>query len=176
MRILKILGGIIFFIVLGTVALGVFGPKNLDVERSRIVNASPEVIWEQISDFNNMANWSPWHELDPDMTITNNTSFTSGKGASYSWSGNDKVGLGTQEFVEVIEMEKITSSLIIEGYDVVSHSTFHLSPADEGTKVTWDMKGGDSDFMGRIMNVLFKGSIEKSYDRGLSNLAVHCEK
>ena len=176
MKILKILGGILLFIILGILALGIFGPKNLNVERSKVINASPEIIFQQVSDFSNMHNWSPWNELDPNMKMTNNTEHTSGMGASYSWEGNEQVGKGTQEFTEVVLNEKATSKLIFDGSNDTNYSTFYLAPADGGTKVTWDFKGGDSNFIGRVFNVLFKGSIEESYDKGLDNLAAYCEK
>ena len=63
------------------------------VTRSATIDAPPERVYEQIVDFHNWTNWSPWEDLDPELKRTYSGS-ESGKGAAYAWTGNRKVGQG----------------------------------------------------------------------------------
>jgi len=43
-------------------------PDTFRVERSVVINASPEKIIPQITDFHKWTDWSPYEKLDPQMT------------------------------------------------------------------------------------------------------------
>ncbi len=64
MKFLKKLIILIIAIVLVYCVVGFFAPSNYKVERSREINAPLEVVFEQVSKFNNWDSWSPWKEKD----------------------------------------------------------------------------------------------------------------
>ena len=70
--------------------------ETYTVERSAVMSAPPERIYEQIADFHNWPHWSPWEGLDPDMRRTYSGA-NSGTSAAYSWSGNRRAGQGRME-------------------------------------------------------------------------------
>ncbi len=175
MKIIKIILGIVIFLVLGWVVLCLSSPSKLIVEKTRFINCSPDKIFEQVNDFDNWNEWSPWHMIDPNMKIEFQSENTAGLGAKYSWSSeNSKVGTGTSEIVESISNKKVKTALFF-GFGGMNYASFTLEPEGSGTKVTWDMDGAESSFMTRAMNMIMKGSVEDSYEKGLANLASNCE-
>ena len=73
--------------------------SSYTVERSTVIAASPEDVYEQIADFHKWADWSPWEGLDPNMGRTYSGS-AAGKGAIYRWSGNRQAGQGRMEILQ----------------------------------------------------------------------------
>lgn len=69
-------------------------PDTFRVERSATINASPAEVFAYVNDFRRWTAWSPWEGLDPNLQRTYSDN-SSGKGASYSWSGNNKAGQGS---------------------------------------------------------------------------------
>ena len=74
-------------------------PDTFRVERAAMIAAPPATVFAQVDDLHNWRNWSPWQELDPNMTQTY-TGPRSGAGASMAWSGNSKAGQGRMTVVE----------------------------------------------------------------------------
>src|SRR5436305_2102037 len=74
-------------------------PSEFRITRSAKMAASPAEVFAQVNDYHNWDAWSPWAKLDPDAKVTFEGP-TVGKGATFSWSGNDKVGEGRQTIVE----------------------------------------------------------------------------
>ena len=98
----------IVFILLAVLVLGVIAmmtiKKEITVDRSITINAPREKISEQIRYFKQFVKWSPWAKLDPAMKMEffgeDGT-----VGAKYTWSGNDEVGTGSQELMEVTDQK-----------------------------------------------------------------------
>jgi hypothetical protein len=64
------------------------------VERSTTISAPAARVYEEIVDFHNWRNWSPWEELDPALERVYSGA-ESGPGAVYSWSATARpVGAG----------------------------------------------------------------------------------
>ena len=68
-------------------------PSEFRVSRSAKMTASPAAAFAQVNDYHNWDAWSPWAKLDPNAMVTFEGP-TSGTGATFTWSGNDKVGAG----------------------------------------------------------------------------------
>ena len=95
MRALKTI--LIILLALGAllVVLGFMGPKTTVVERSAVIEASPEVIYPKIASLRTMHSWSPWREMELGQETT--YTGTDGEiGAMQSWVG-DTVGTGSLE-------------------------------------------------------------------------------
>ena len=174
MKILKVLLGIIVFIILAFLILAAFAPSNMIISESKVINASPDVVYNVVNDLSARGQWDPWSSTDPTMTTTFETENTSGVGAKYTWSG-EKVSTGSQEIIEVRENEYIKSALIFEGFDGTNYAEWNFEPADGGTKATWSFAGADSPYPMKIFNMLMKGQLSESYKTGLNNLAEVCE-
>src|SRR3954453_7025341 len=88
--------GLVVIVFIVIVALQ---PAEFRGVRSAAISAPPPAVFEQVNDYHNWDAWSPWAKLDPDAKVTFEGP-SSGTGAKFSWSGNDKVGVGQQTIVE----------------------------------------------------------------------------
>lgn len=146
------------------------------VQRSAVINAPAKDIYAQIVDFRNWRAWSPWDELDPDMTRTYSGA-DSGPGAVYTWSGNRKAGQGRMEITDATEPSDVTIALdFLKPFKSSSTTAFRLQPTEGVTKVTWTMTGPKT-LMVKVMS-LYK-SMDKmvgpDFEDGLQRLAVATE-
>ncbi len=174
MKFLKVLLGIIVFIVLAFLILAAFAPSKMVLSESKVINASPDIIYNVVNDLSARGQWDPWSNMDPSMTTTFESDNTSGVGAKYSWSG-EQVGTGSQEILEVKENEYIKSKLLFEGFDGENFAEWNFESAEGGTKTTWSFDGAESGYPMKIFNMLMKGQLSESYKTGLDNLAKVCE-
>lgn len=174
MKIVKtILFGIAAVIALVAV-VGFMLPSTYKVERSLVINAPADVVFEQVNDLQKNANWSPWDDEDPTMKVTYGTT-TVGVGASSSWE-SEKSGSGTMTIEESVPAQKIVLNLDFHGMGGgKAHWTF--TPEGEGTKVTEDMTGdqGKNPFK-HVMNLMMDKFIGPYFERGLASLKTVSEK
>ena len=78
------------------------------VERS----VTPARIYDQIANFHNWTNWSPWETVDPELKRTSGAE--SGIGAVYGWSGNRKAGQGRMAITDATEPSSVQIDLVFE--------------------------------------------------------------
>lgn len=153
------IGGAIFIATLNS---------TYKVERTRVINAPTEVVFENINEYRNWQGWSPWYEKDSTM-VSSFPEKTSGIGASYSWTGKD--GNGTIKTISVIPNKQIIQQLDFNSGSLPTVN-WSFNPIENGTKVSWEMTGKNS-FPEKIY-WLFKGGAEKNmnpiFDRGLELL------
>ena len=94
MRALKVTLLVLLGLVVVVLGIGAFLPKDFRVERSIEIDASPEVVFEQVSSLRKWNAWSPWIARDP--SIKNEfTGPDDGVGATVSWTSEES-GDGTQ--------------------------------------------------------------------------------
>ena len=175
MKILKYLLYTVVILALLMAALGFFAKKTYHIERSIEIDAPKSLVLESVSKFKIADKWSPWNELDPNMTKT--YSGTDGEvGASYSWSGNEEVGAG-QQTIQAIGPDRVDMRLnISEPFKADFPASFVLVGDDQKTKITWIL----DPVLPFPVNVwaMFTNvdkAMGKDYDRGLGNLKKHCE-
>lgn len=167
--VLYILGGLVALILL----LGLIGPANYEVSRTKTIDAPVESVWPYLASFEKNYEWSPWMEKDPDAEI--NYEGESGTvGAKYTWSGNDEVGSGEQVITNVVENELVESRLkFLTPMESESDAFIKISEAEEGSgsEVTWGFKG-ENGFMGRIFGLFMDmdAMIGPDFERGLNKL------
>jgi len=174
--ILKILGIIILVIVVYVIiAMLAFG-KNYHYEKSIVINAPKEKVWQKVSSMKAFNEWNPWMKLDPTMKII--YSGNSGEvGDKYCWdSKNDDAGAGCQEIKELVVNEKQkTEMTFIKPFDGQATSDIILTTEGNATKVTWTMDT-EQDPMIKIMRPIMDYQMGKSYGEGLDNLKKLLEK
>ncbi|ESQ93365.1 SRPBCC family protein [Asticcacaulis benevestitus] len=156
-------------------------PNNFRMQRSLTINAPAEVIYAQINDFHKWQTWSPWEQLDPDLTRTYSGA-PSGIGAVYDWAGNGKAGQGRMTIREATPGHRLLINLdFIKPFPATNSAEFLLQPASgsggDSTVVTWAMFG-PSPFMSKLMGSLMNMDdlIGKDFERGLANLKALSEK
>jgi uncharacterized protein YndB with AHSA1/START domain len=141
------------------------------VERSTRIEAPPERIYEQLADFHNWPNWSPWEGLDPDMKRTYSGA-QAGTGAVYAWSGNRKAGQGQMRMTSADEPSTVRVDLAFEKpFKSRSETAFSVEPDGTGSRVTWSMTG-EQTLMTKAMGI-FKSMdkmIGPDFEKGLAQL------
>jgi hypothetical protein len=146
-------------------------PNVFRVQRATTVQAPPEKIFPLINDFHRWADWSPYEQKDPAMKRSHGGA-ESGKGAIYTWDGNNNVGSGRMEILENSTPSKIVIKLdFIKPFEGHNTAEFTMLPHGDETNVTWAMHGPAS-FMSRLMQVFINMDhmIGKDFEIGLANL------
>ena len=152
-------------------------PDDYTVTRSTNIKASPEKVEALVADFHRWNEWSPWEKLDPEIKTTFSGA-ASGKGANYEWAGNDKVGQGRMEILEVASASKVVIKLdFIKPFEDTSTTEFALASKADTTDVTWTMKGKNK-FMGKLFSVFMNmdAMIGKDFENGLATMKIAAEK
>jgi len=161
---------LLLIIVAGAIYLATLDGKY-DVQRSKIIKAPIEVVYNEVNDYKTWSSWSPWLWKDPTTELTYGES-TSGKGASYSWNSNNKdVGAGSMETLESITNKSIDQKILFtKPWESESNIYWSFEPAEGGgTEVTWGMKG-EMPFMARYMAAKMDEYVGADYESGLSKL------
>ena len=176
MKILKAILWIVLALFLIYLLLCFMGPKKLDVTRSMEMNASPQTVYQQISNLKTWEKWGPWHAQDPEMKVVYGGK-VSGVGASYSWESK-KLGNGSLEVTEANPGKSMKTKLSF-GPRGGANGSWNFEPVDGGkTKVSWGMIGEPISFFYRGMMKLMgmEKGISKMFDTGLGNIKEIVEK
>ena len=150
--------------------------SSYTVERSTVIGAPPDEVYEQIADFHKWADWSPWEGLDPNMGRTYSGS-AAGKGAIYQWSGNRQAGRGRMEILKASSPSHLLIDLVFEK-PWKSHSVteFSIDQTGSGSEVTWTMTG-PMTLVTRVMGVFksMDGLLGPDFEKGLARLKSNLE-
>jgi len=174
MKILKVVGIIIVVLVVLFFGIAAFLPTQVHVERTLVIPASSEVVFNKINDLREWKNWSPWHQVDPEMKITYE-GFLSGEGASYTWE-SDKVGSGQLTITESHPNKYIATAM-----DFMEQGTakafYRLQPVESGTKVTWAFETTmDNNPIEKYMGLFMDRMVGSDFEKGLHNLKTYVQK
>ncbi|GJM08031.1 MAG: transcriptional regulator [Lysobacteraceae bacterium] len=155
-------------------AVGLFLPSQVRVERSIIIDAPTNVVFDMVNGFTRFHEWSPWHAMDP-QTQYQLEGPTSGVGATLIWS-SEVTGSGRQTVVEVEANRVVEVSLLFDG-EAPATATYLLVPRDSGTELTWVFETTFGyDLFARYFGLLFDRLIGADYENGLANLKVLLER
>jgi uncharacterized protein YndB with AHSA1/START domain len=152
-------------------------PDEFRVQRSTRIDAPADKIFSHIEDFRRWVDWSPYEQLDPAMRKSYNGP-TSGTGAVYEWSGNNKAGEGRMEILEVDAPKRLAIDLrFVRPFRAHNMARFGLEPSGDSTNVTWGIEG-KSPYMSKLMGVFVNMDrlIGKDFETGLSNLKTIAER
>jgi effector-binding domain-containing protein len=172
MKIIKRIISILLILIALLAIATLFTPSSLQLEESIVIDASPEMIYEEILDFKSWSNWSLWHQIDPEMK--NYYSDTLGIIGSFNrWESNhDKVGNGKQTITELEEYSLIKTKMEFGGYESKDYSAWYLTPENDGkTLLRWTFEGSEMPFYMRLISALFvENMIRDAYIIGLNQL------
>jgi effector-binding domain-containing protein len=156
-------------LLIAAAAVGLMLPRHARVERSVVINRPASLIFATVNSFQLFPNWSPWQDLDPNMHQSAQGP-RDGVGAKLVWSGNDKVGSGTQLITDAVPDRSVASDLDLGGMGVAK-SLLTLTADGPGTRVTWtlDIDMGANP-IGHYVGLTMDRMIGPDFARGLSNL------
>jgi uncharacterized protein YndB with AHSA1/START domain len=166
MKLLKkiVLGFVILVAVL--LGIGFLLPAKYKVERSVVIQAPVEVVFDQVNDLKKNEAWSPWK--DPTMKITYSEN-TVGKGAVSSWESKD-MGNGSQTIEASVPNQSITTYL---DFKEMGHANAHWTfvQEGEGVKVTQAMTGDQGmNPVKRYFGLMMDKMIGSHFETGLASL------
>ena len=160
---------ILIAVLIVLAVVGMLLPRNAHVERSVTIDRPASLVFATVNSFQLFSKWSPWQDLDPNMQ-QNTEGAREGVGAKLVWSGNDKVGTGTQVITASTPGRSVASDIDF-GKMGVAKSTIVLVPDGPMTRVTWtldiDMGAGP---IGHYFGLMMDRMIGKDYETGLNRL------
>lgn len=162
---------IIAFIVVVSVQ-----PSEFKVMRTATVAAPAEIIFPHINNLHKWEAWSPWAKLDPSAKNTFNGP-DSGTGASLSWVGNNKVGIGSMEITESRNNEYIKFRLdFLKPMKATNIAEFTFKQEGLNTIVTWGMSGRNN-FIGKAVGLLLncEKMVGGQFEKGLADIKIIAE-
>ena len=176
-KILYVIGIAIFIFI----AVGLFLPRQVHVERSSLVQRPVSTVYVLLNGFRTWAQWSPWAARDPAIQVRFHGP-ESGVGAGMSWSGDPRlVGDGMQEVIEVTDNRLVRVRMEVSQQGL-AESTFRMEPVPEGTRLTWafdsDLAEGQGFFGGllaRYFGLFFDQWIGSDFEQGLANFSQFAE-
>jgi|SRR6185436_737513 len=164
MRILKIIGIGLLAIIALLLIVSFFLPSTVHVERSIVINAPAEIVFDEVNTLKKWEQWSPWDKMDPGME-KNYFGPESGTNAGYSWKG-PKTGEGKMTVTDSKPNELIATRLDFGGIGAMSD--YHFEPAEGGVKVKWTFDSDKTNNpMFRYMNVMMNSMLVNQFDSGL---------
>ncbi len=176
MKILKLIGISILVLALLIISVGLFLPSKVHIERSIVVNNTPDVPYNLINDLTKFNDWSPWYKIDTNAAYTY-SELKTGVGACILWkSNNTELGNGKLTITESKPNELIVTKLEVDGWDPSSASYF-FTKENKTTKIIWTM---DSDMgyniIGRWFGLFMDDMIGEDYEKGLASIKKICEE
>jgi len=151
-------------------------PSEFRIERKADIAAPPAVVFPMLTDFRAWNAWSPWEKLDPNMKKTFSGAPT-GKGAVYEWSGNDDVGSGRMEILDVRENQQVSIKLdFLAPFEASNRTEFTLTPTGSGSTLQWVMTGKNS-FMSKAFSLFMDMDkmVGSDFEKGLAALKARAE-
>lgn len=138
-------------------------PK-LMIERSVLIQAPVDVVYEMVRDFQRWPEWSPWLIAEEDAKL----SFPE-DGMSYAWEG-DIVGSGNMLLLDEALNQSLQMRLsLLTPWKSQSEVCFQFETVAGGTQVTWRMDSSLPFFL-FFLKPMMETVIGMDYERGLGML------
>src|SRR5579859_1100344 len=170
---LYIVGGIIVLFLL----IAAFVGTAWSFEKSILINAPLEKVWNNVNTLKACNQWNPWMERDPNIKLQ--YSGTDGTpGASYSWDSPVKnVGAGSQTLTKITPNSEVDSRIdFLRPFKGRGDAYVLLTVERAVTRVSWGIESS-TPYPMNILKIF--GVIEKNMDRdfghGLNKLKGLCE-
>jgi len=162
--------------IAGVLIFAATKPDVFRVHRSASIKAPPEKIAAVLTDFRRWEAWSPWEKMDPAMKRSYGGA-EKGKGATYAWEGNGKVGQGRMEITESAPQKVAMDLDFVKPFEAHNKVAFVLAPKGDATEVTWSMIG-PVPYFAKIMHVFvdMDRMVGGQFETGLANLKAIAEK
>lgn len=162
-----------FVVVL--IVVGFLLPTTVTVERSRVIEQPPEVLFEVLTDMRHFVQWAPWTSGDADVDYRLEGP-SSGEGATLVWNEESEDGGGRLWIVSADAPDRVDLELELGGSE--AESWFTIEPGDSGQRVSWgmQMRFGALDLVGRYAGLLLPGLVGSEYRKGLEQLDAYLDE
>lgn len=142
---------------------------KMHIERAISIDASPEKVFNVISNFKEWVPWSPWLLMEPECELS-----YAEDGKSYDWKGN-RIGSGGMTILDSEENKWINYDLVfLTPWKSESKVRFELKEEGGQTHLTWLMDGKLPFFL-FFMKKSMEAYVGADYERGLDMLKVYVE-
>lgn len=170
MKAVKIIIGIVVVLIAAVVIMGLIAPRETEVSRTITIDAPRDFTFEHVNSLADMNQWSPWMELDPNMSDSIEGE-DGAVGAIHHWSGNEDVGKGSQEIIAITEDRIDTKVRFLEPFESEADASVTVTGDDKTSQVTWTFHG-DSPFPMNAMNLFMDMDkmLGPDYEKGLNSL------
>jgi hypothetical protein len=159
------------FIVLILIIVVAGQPNEFVVSRRIKIQAPAEQIFPLVNELRNWEPWNPWGKLDPNCKMAYDGP-PAGVGASYSWSGNNKVGAGRNTITESKANESVRLRLeFLKPMTATNTAEFTFRPDGGYTIVSWAMSGKNS-FPGKLFGLILNCDkmCGNQFEKGLAQI------
>lgn len=107
---------------------------DIHVQKSILINAPIEKIYQSVLDFNHWMAWSPWLIMEPEATVV-----ISDDAKYYEWQGK-RLGSGNMSVTDARENDFVDYDLIfLTPWKSTSKVRFELKSRENGTETIWYM-------------------------------------
>ncbi len=166
----RILIGIVALLVLFFV-VGFLLPRDVRVERSVEIDASPQAVFTMVNDFQQFNRWQPWAQIDPSTRYVYEGPAT-GAGSRMTWySDHPQVGDGMQEITLSEPYSRVRMALDFGTGGLANADYLIDAVGADGSILTWTLEtdmGGNP--VARYVGLMMDGMVGPAYEQGLANL------
>lgn len=152
-------------------------PSTVKVERKVNIEASSEIIFNQINELKNWRNWTVWAEKDSSIYL-NPSAYSNpsmGVGATFNWkSEHDEVGEGKLNIIKSQPFDVIEAMFDFGGSDALSYWNFQQK--EDLIAVTWGINL-DLGFnpISKWFGLFMEEDLAKDIEKGLEKLKKYSE-
>lgn len=171
LKMLKWFAIVLGVLLLAFVVTGFLLPSSYALERSILIQATPEQIHQLVGDLQRWPEWTPWEEMDPSVETTYGP-ITTGVGASQTWTSDS--GGGELTFTKSDPLNGVEYAMSFNGA-FPSEGVLRYEVTPTGTQVTWSMSGEMDNFISRYMGLLMSSMVGPSFETGLARLKTVAE-
>ncbi len=149
--------------------IGLLFSRKVKIWAKRSYAVDSSTIFKEVIDFKQFVTWSPWSKKDPNMKQL--FSEIQGQiGATYSWKGNKKVGVGSMKINEFKENESVF--IDVQFGHQQSKISFEITKKEEKTDLKWSMEMDLGPIpVVRLFTKVISNKILTDFNEGLGNLA-----
>ncbi|MDN5215819.1 SRPBCC family protein [Fulvivirgaceae bacterium BMA12] len=169
MKILKIAGVTLLAVMTVYIVIIIVLPSKVFVERSIVVNARPEEVYNYLEDLRNFQEWAYWAEIDP-LTAYEYKGALKGVGSRMDWhSEHVGMGYGSLWIVATIPPRQINLDIQLREFDKPAQMTFNFLEEGNGTRITWNFQ---TKFYGywKFFVPMMEEELGPAYEKGLRKI------
>lgn len=171
-QIIRIFVAAVLGLGLLVVVVGYMLPSHIRVERSTVVDQSPDVVFEHVNSLEAFSTWSLWFQIDPMTKLTFEGPAT-GVGARLLWDSHDpQVGKGNMEIIASQTLETVRYAIAFEGMGAAETSFILDQTGPNQTELSWVFATELGGALDRYMSLVMPDIIGEAYETGLENLKV----
>lgn len=170
MRFLKITAFVLIALFVVYCIVAALTPAKSHVERTMLINASPDVVFNNVNTLKTWKSWSYWDNIDPNMK-SEYSGPESGVGSKHSWeSKSDSVGTGSLTIVKSEPNTLVETELWFDGMGT-SIGGWKMMDTAGMTKVTTYMDMSTPFFFRPLMAMMdMDAMLGADFEKSLSGL------